>query len=822
MRADEFAHVTVRSLAALALATSLASCINVDPPEGVLACTPATAAADCPDGWFCRDTFCYRTPGDGADAGLDGGVPSDAFDSNDARREDAPGLDAPGLDAPGTDAFVDDDAFSAIDAPVPDAFVPPDAYSECTRNEDCNDSDLCTADVCADNVCTNTRITCTDGFSCTIDACAPDTGCTYPPNPMAPCPMGRTCDPSGTGMDGMPADPMGCIDADDCTTGAMCDDGLYCTIDSCSVGACVNAGRMCGDDGNPCTLPAFCDEDMDRCNEPYDPSSLSEPSHCGTASGTCSVCTTTGANTVPTCAMGVCGVACRPNFYNIDRDGSNGCEYECVFSSARDDADASGTDTNCDGADGIVGSTEYIYVSPTGLSMGEGDSPAAAVTVEHAFALATTRTGLGVVVSMLLQRGSYAITRALDAPNRLTMWGGYDSLFRSRSASPRTLVTSTDERALLVSGAITVDSVDFTTSDQAGTGAYTRTVSISGSPSAVFRNLTITAGSGGPGAPGGSGTNRTGMTTSAMSGSAGTPGTGGAGGGAVGAPSSGGTGAPSGSLAGPGTAASVTGSGCGMPGGGRGIGAALTCACLDNFAATSSGGGGIVGCAGGVGSHGAGASGVGSVSASGWTPAIGGLGGDGVPGGAGSGGGGAGGATCVTGSSAGAGQVAAGGGGGQGGAGGPGGGGGGQGAGGGASFAIFAVGSTLTLTNVTLTTRTGGAGGMGGSGGTGGNGQTGGASGPGQMVSFSCSGGPGRLRAGSGGPGGTGGRGGNGGCGGGGAGGPSIGLVGVGTTVVSGATITYNPGTGGSPGPECSAGGGNRGGTGVVMNQLLL
>jgi hypothetical protein len=795
------------------------ACLGVDPPEGRLRCTSATAAVDCPDGWFCRaDDRCWRTPGEGVDAGLDAGA-VDAFVPD----PDAFEFDAPGLDAPMPDAFADRDAFTADDAgPMPDAFVPPDAYSECTMAAECDDADLCTDDDCVDNLCTHDRVVCSDGYSCTTDACAAETGCTFPPNAAAPCPTGRTCDPTGTGMDGMGPDAAGCIDADDCTTAAMCDDGDYCTIDSCSSGACVNAARTCTMDTNPCTLPAFCDEDMDRCNEPFDASSLSEPTHCGTSAATCMVCPTGGANTVATCAAGVCGVSCAPGFFNVDGVMANGCEYACTFVSARDVLDAAAVDANCDGADGVTENVEYVYVAPTGLGTGQGGTPATAVNVARAFELATTRTGMGTRVQLALASGTYSITSPLFMPGGVTMWGGYASDYRTRG-SARSLVSSSSDRALVIDGVTTtIDSVDFSTADQTGFGVATRTITVISSTNAVIRNARITAGAGGAGAPGTAGVNRTGTTTSAAMGGAGTSTMGGGGGGPSGNPSSGGIGATFGNLAGPGQAASMSSSGCGSPAGTRGVGASVACMCsLDNFSSSTFGGTGTNGCMGGPGTQGSGGSGYGSISTTGsWVASAAAAGGDGLQGISGAGGGGAAGLECNATSTWGGGTRVSGGGGGQGGTGGPGGGGGGAGGAGGASIGIAAYASALTLTGTTITTASGGSGGRGGDGGTGGNGQPGGGGGPGQSVMPSgCS--SGRIRGGDGGTGGAGGPGGRGGCGGGGAGGPSIGVFGSGGTTVSGSP-SITPGSGGALGAECPAGGGNRGVTGASMSQLLL
>lgn len=123
----------VWTTASLALSWLFAAgCLGVEPPEGRLRCAPASVATDCPTGWFCRaDERCWRTPGEGVDAGNDGGPDAE---TNDASRidPDAFALDAPGLDAPMPDAPMLDDALAPTDAFAPtdagtDASVPLDA-----------------------------------------------------------------------------------------------------------------------------------------------------------------------------------------------------------------------------------------------------------------------------------------------------------------------------------------------------------------------------------------------------------------------------------------------------------------------------------------------------------------------------------------------------------------------------------------------------------------------------------------------------------------------------------------------------------------------
>jgi hypothetical protein len=175
---------------------------------------------------------------------------------------------------------------------------------------------------------------------------------------------------------------------------------------------------------------------------------------------------------------------------------------------AADPADLAAVDANCDGVDGVLGSTGFVYVRPDGLMTGNGDSPAAAVDLARAFVVANSRIATSIDVTLLLAEGAYATSSAYQVEagdGLLTLVGGYTTDFTARGTS-RSVVTSTEESALLIDASeVTVDSVDFATA----ANRTTRTVTVVGSPATTLRNLTITAGRGGDGVAGSPGTPNT-------------------------------------------------------------------------------------------------------------------------------------------------------------------------------------------------------------------------------------------------------------------------------------------------------------------------
>lgn len=820
----------VGSIALAPLCLSSA-CLTLEPQEGRIRCNPATVATDCPTGWSCVDERCYRTAvdaGTATDAFLEG---MDAPGLDAAARPDAPGVDAPGLDAPGLDAPAHDSPIVESDAPgldafaldVPavldDAFVVPDAYSECMTNADCDDGNSCTVESCDSMLCVRGPRDCDDGFSCTLDSCAEGSGCVHSPDPAMMCTTGFRCEPTHPS-----ADASGCVPQSACTMASQCDDANPCTVDACGAGMlCTNTPRTCTPDASACTSAPVCNPTSGVCEDPFDPTSLGDPLHCGTSAAVCvAPCPTAGTNTVATCAGGTCGVSCATNFHDID--GLPGCEYSCTRTGSVDPPDLGSVDANCDGADGVVGTD--LYVAPLGSDSTSvpGTNPSAPVSLARAFTLAAARAVIGMPTTMLLSNGpAYTTSTPLMAPSGLVMFGGYAPGYRTRS--PRTLINSTRPTVMVIQGvSVTIDSVDMTSSDGGAPGAATRALVVIDSPATVLRNLEITAGRGGGGADGAAGT---GMTTRAATGASGGNAPSG-GSGTYNGGGGGGSGASSGGDGGDVTTTSARDGADGEPpdstvcaasmmgGDGGAATTAHSCPCDTNTSPTSADGDdGDPGCPGARGRHGAGGSGPGVVGADGmWRPAAAEMGGVGEAGIAGAGGGGGAGVRCSGGAGGG------GGGGGAGGLGGVGGGAGSPGQGGGASIAIVAAGSTLTLTTVRLVTGQGGVGGGGGAGGVGQPGGLGGNGGTGRQTPTASCGGTAAesVQGGNGGDGGDGGSGGGGGCGGGGAGGPSVGIFSVASSV-SGSGITYTLGTGGGGGVACTTGG-QAGVMGTVREQV--
>jgi len=156
----------------------------------------------------------------------------------------------------------------------------------------CDDGHDCTTDTCtAVDGCVfdPDPSLCDDGAPCTDDDCVVELGCTFTPNDVSCdnevfCDGVEVCDPDDPG-----ADPDGCADGPD----PGCDDGIYCTVDSCDpvedqcihppddgrcddelycsgvelcsdLLGCMDYAPVDCDDGIACTIDS-CDEANDEC-----------------------------------------------------------------------------------------------------------------------------------------------------------------------------------------------------------------------------------------------------------------------------------------------------------------------------------------------------------------------------------------------------------------------------------------------------------------------------------------------------------------------------------------------------------------------------
>jgi len=551
----------------------------------------------------------------------------------------------------------------------------------------------------------------------------------------------------------------------------------------------ANAADLCV--GGACQL-GMCDAGYANCDAiaatGCEVTLATDKDHCGTCATDCD-------NVYPssnvTCAAGACIFGgCLPNFWNLDGNNANGCEYGCTQVAGADLPDNSFADTNCDGIDGDA--SLAIFVATTGNDSWPGTKAQPMLTVNAGLAKASSDGKTQVYVSNGIFNGRVTLI------NGISIYGGYSA---SNGWARNALNISTIRSATVADGRMTalegatitsatkVDRMRIQTTDTAVAGVNNYAVYCNNCDGLTFANNDIEAGNAGPGSAGSVG----GVGASGNPG--GMPGNGSCDGSSPGGGGNGG-GSSCGRNGGNGGTGGAEGNNNGVPGGTGVIGTTGGGAGNGGNPGGDGGNGnpGTNGSTGGAGSAGAG----GAITGSFWVSDGGGNGGTGTHGNGGGGGGGGGGQGCTL-CNDGTGNGGGGGGGaGCGGSGGTGG------SGAGGSFGVFLINSTgIVLTANTIQSGNGGTGGSGASAGGGGVGANG------YAGATNCSG-----EIGEGGDGGKGGNGGSGGGAGGGAGGPSWGVYRTGTTV----STAGNPITNGSPGSGGAGGlpNGNNGAAGAA------
>jgi hypothetical protein len=558
--------------------------------------------------------------------------------------------------------------------------------------------------------------------------------------------------------------PETCNGRDDDCDGVI-DNGFNVNTDANNCGFCgnvcpsENATPLCS--SGHCTFT--CLSGYQDCNHnPLDAceANLSnDPSNCGACGNICSFANASANCVSSGCVMG----PCNNDYYNLDGDDRNGCEYHCIFQSPSDYPDLSDTDSNCDGIDGEVNNGVFVAPPPTGNDGNAGDMAHPFATINHAIQYAYNHSKRDVYVSA----GTYL--EQVTLLEGVGLYGGYQAA-AAWSRSSANVVTLTGNVTPLVANnvhnGVIVQMITVVGSNASGSGQSAMAVQLFSSD-VTFAAVQVYAGDGAGGSDGFNGSR----------GADGSPGF------------NGDTGVedsdflcdscngchPQGGAGGTNNQCSAANAGKGGAAGHdsqygnngansaqNATGGAGRQCCQGNSTAPSSNNG-QDGWTPGIVIDGAGGPDVGTFSASNYTPADGADGNDGADGVGGGGGGGGGGGTsdCDSWGS----------GGGGGGAGGCGGTHGTHGAGGGASVAIFLSGGSLTVDSCTFVSGNGGPGGQGGQGGDPGNGAAPGISPYGSSASQD----DGSL----GGRGGYGADGARGGHGGGGGGGPSLGVVSV-------------------------------------------
>jgi hypothetical protein len=226
----------------------------------------------------------------------------------------------------------------------------------CGAGEACDDGDLCTHDdECAAGVCAGVPYACFDGEDCTSDLCDGEGTCAFPlklerlgssclidgkcytTGELAPDNECAQCRPNTSNETWTPTKPKPCDDGDPCTASDTCstlvcggvpidcDDGLVCTSDACSEGACVHvpySGLAC-DDGEVCTKSDQCQLGVCEGTPTSGPACddgdvCTEGDQCvgGTCAGT-PICDDGLPCTADVCFSGSCSAPIAPEFQGI-------------------------------------------------------------------------------------------------------------------------------------------------------------------------------------------------------------------------------------------------------------------------------------------------------------------------------------------------------------------------------------------------------------------------------------------------------------------------------------------------------------------------
>ncbi len=276
--------------------------------------------------------------------------------------------------------------------------------------------------------------------------------------------------------------------------------GASCSGGTCALGACDPNFSDC--DGNPAN---GCEANLQTDNN-----------HCGGCGIDCSA---QFANSQTQCAGGGCQfVACLPNFYNLDGNTANGCEYACTFIGALDNPDDSFIDRNCDGIDGDI--TKAVFVATNGSDSNDGTMQHPMLTINGGIAKAASEALTQVYVS----EGTY-VGRVILADG-ISIYGGYSANNNwARGTQYTTIISSSTVsggRLSALEGSditsnTTVDRFTIQTGNTAQAGVSNYAMYCDTCTGLNLKNSTLSAGSGGGGTAGGGG-------SAGLDGVSGTPG----------------------------------------------------------------------------------------------------------------------------------------------------------------------------------------------------------------------------------------------------------------------------------------------------------
>ncbi|MBX5482734.1 MAG: hypothetical protein IRZ16_12975, partial [Myxococcaceae bacterium] len=288
----------------------------------------------------------------------------------------------------------------------------------------------------------------------------------------------------------------------DATFATGCEQDLSGDINNC--GGCgvkcasINGTATC--DMGVCALA--CDPGWADCdglpNNGCETHVATDLANCGTCGHVCPM----PPNAVASCTNSQCGLGCATDWWDIDGDPSNGCEYNCVFQSATDLPDLAFTDSNCDGLDGEV--ANGIFVAPPvsgGNDANPGTRSAPKATLAGGMAAAVAQGKRDVYVAT----GTYVESLAITSPNK-GVYGGYDKTTWARSLSNTVTVTGVN-RPLFIDNAngAQVQLISFIGANASGVAQTAYGAFIRNSQQVQLTSVLIRAGSGSDGLSGANG-----------------------------------------------------------------------------------------------------------------------------------------------------------------------------------------------------------------------------------------------------------------------------------------------------------------------------
>ncbi|RME22898.1 MAG: choice-of-anchor D domain-containing protein, partial [Deltaproteobacteria bacterium] len=199
-----------------------------------------------------------------------------------------------------------------------------------------------------------------------------------------------------------------------------------CQTGSCQIVSCTGTWQDCNT--NP----------LDGCEV----NTASDVEHCGDCATACGF-----PNAGASCQNGSCVMgACNQDWWDLDGDPSNGCEYNCVYQSGTDRPDSGFVDANCDGIDGNI--SDAVFVSVSGNDAWPGTMAQPVATIGKGLQLAQNSGKSQVLVST----GNFYEAATIQLVDGISIYGGYDPSTWTRSSASLSRVQVASTTAVAANG----------------------------------------------------------------------------------------------------------------------------------------------------------------------------------------------------------------------------------------------------------------------------------------------------------------------------------------------------------------------------------